>query len=120
KILDRPRLVDLVDGEVLALVREPERLLDHRMVQWWARLREFVSAPSPLDARLCLRFVLGAMEREPVRLDPLPGHAAALDQPPLDICLDVEQPPPCLGCTRHVIEDGVAPGNMRLTHRRQL
>src|SRR5919198_910157 len=90
------------------------------MVERRAALGEAVAALAALDATLRLIFGPGAVERQPVRLDPLAGDAATFDQTPLDLRLDLDRAPTVLGRLRKRFEHGLTPRDMRLAHRSEL
>ena len=83
-------------------------------------LAELVAAAAALEPRRGALLRLGAVEGQPVRLDALAGHAAALDQPRLDVRLHLERPLAVLGRAGEPLQHRLTPGDVRLAHRRQL
>ncbi len=55
-----------------------------------------------------------------MRLDALPGDATGFDELRLDVCLHLQSLPPLLRVFGERFENSLAPGDVRLSHRRQL
>jgi hypothetical protein len=90
--VERRLLVLAVAGAVLGrVVGEPERLLDHGVVERGAALGEAVDGLAGVGALRRLALLAGAGERQPVRLDALAGDPAAGHEALLEVGLHLER-----------------------------
>jgi hypothetical protein len=107
--VERRLVVGAVAGAVLRRVAgEPERLLDDGMVDGGAALDEAMDGVAGVGA-LGPGLLAGAGEREPVRLNPLAGDAAARDEPLREAGLGLERAPALGRVLRERVEHRLAP-----------